>query len=160
MSSLGLSPFRIALLFEICGNISTLPALFIRPDFVLGMLVDGPHQITPAARTLTQVLGCIVATLTVPLILAWPNPKAGAAGEQQRGLRKTAYGIQGVGEALLAPLFITHYLAGSNCGWSRLALLQGAVTMAALLSLRWVFLFWKPHLLEDRAPGKGSAKTH
>ncbi|KAK4618214.1 hypothetical protein CLAFUW4_12067 [Fulvia fulva] len=159
MASLGLTPFRLALLAEILGNISSLPSLLLNPDIALHIILKSPTLITPATRVLTRIFGGVVAGLTIPLILSWPNPRSGNAGEQQRGFRKAAYLVQGTGEVFLGALFAWLWLTGEDHGVKELFLVGGTVNMAVLLGLRWVFLAWKPHLLEHTEAGEGKGKT-
>ncbi|KAF2162406.1 hypothetical protein M409DRAFT_27031 [Zasmidium cellare ATCC 36951] len=86
MSSLGLTPFKSALAFEIFANVVSLPSLLLNPDSALSLLVANPAQITPATRSLTQWFGGVVAFVTVPLILSWSEPKS--PNDAQAGFRR------------------------------------------------------------------------
>ncbi|EME40878.1 hypothetical protein DOTSEDRAFT_74435 [Dothistroma septosporum NZE10] len=159
MGSLGLTRFRTALAFEILGNFSSIPSLLFYPDIALHIILKHPSLITPATRALTRIFGGVVAGLTIPLILSWPNPKPGNAGDEQRGFRKAAYLVQGTGEVFLGALFVWMWMSGKDHGVKEGVLLAGAANMGLLLGLRWVFLVWKPHLVEHVKEGEAKAKT-
>lgn len=152
MTSLGLTPFKGALAFEIFANVISLPSLLLKPDSALAMLVKGASEITPAARTLTQWLGGFVAALTIPLILSWPDPKT--TTDSQVGFRRATYITMGAGEVVMGSLLAVQYMSGQS-GLKDNVLLFLTANMGALLAMRVVFLVYKPEWLEGM---KGSGK--
>ncbi|CZT24057.1 uncharacterized protein RCC_09774 [Ramularia collo-cygni] len=146
--------FRTAVILEILANISSIIPLILNPDFALSFLVTGPSQITPATRTLARYFGGFVATITVPLLLSIPTPAPGPAGEAQRGTRRTTYLTLGAGEVALGGLMAWAYATGADSGMTDMALLGGAMNLGAFLIMRYVFLFGKPELLEERGVKK------
>ncbi|GIZ41483.1 hypothetical protein CKM354_000478600 [Cercospora kikuchii] len=150
MASLGLTPFKAAVAFEIIANLISLPSLIWKPDHGLSFLVRGPAQITPATRTLAQWFGGLVAGLTVPLVLSYASPAPGPAGDAQRGFRRATYLALAGPEVAFVAIMGGAWFKGADVGMTETALLGGAINMTAFLVLRSVFLFWKPHLLEER----------
>ncbi|KAI5362803.1 hypothetical protein Slin15195_G101840 [Septoria linicola] len=154
MASLGLTPFKTAVALEIAGNLASLPALLLNPDYALSFLVTGPSQITPATRTLAQWFGGLVAGLTIPLLLSYPTPASGPAGDAQRGFRRATYIALAGPEVAFVALMAAAYLKGADVGITLKALLGGAANLSALVVMRAVFLFWKPHLLDEKSVKK------
>lgn len=75
-TTLGLTPFRCALAFEIFANLSALPLTLYSPSTALN-IIGSPSPNNPTAILLTQYFGAMISALTMPLILSWPNPETG-----------------------------------------------------------------------------------
>ncbi|KAM3424416.1 hypothetical protein BST61_g6421 [Cercospora zeina] len=139
-----------AIAIELLANIVSLPSLLSNPDHALSFLVRDPAQITPATRTLAQWFGGLIAGLTVPLAMSYATPAPGPAGNAQRGFRRATYLALAGPEVVFAVMMGGAWLKGADVGMKETALLGGAINMIAFAVVRSVFLFWKPHLLEER----------
>lgn len=115
-----------------------------------GSAVNQTNSIsTSPSNHLTFVSG-LVAGLTVPLVLSYASPAPGPAGDAQRGFRRATYLALAGPEVAFVAIMGGAWFKGADVGMTETALLGGAINMTAFLVLRSVFLFWKPHLLEER----------
>lgn len=146
--------FRTAVLLEILANLSSILPLIFKPSYALSFLLTSPSQITPATLTLARYFGGFVATITIPLILSLPTPAPGPAGEGQRATRRTTYLTLGAGEVFLGGLMGWLWAIGADSGMTDMALLGGALNLGALIGVRYMFLYGKPELLEERGVAK------
>lgn len=108
MSVNGVRMFRYALIAEAGMNLASVVPMLIDPSYILEWLVESPDQITPAACALTQWCGCIVAGLTVPIILSIPHtPEAPSH-------RKLLYKAFAATEVALGTAMGVQYLRGDS----------------------------------------------
>lgn len=143
----GVRMFRYALIAEATLNLASVVPMLIDPSYILSWLVESPEHITPAACALVQWSGCIVAGLTVPLILSVPHtPEAPT-------LRKITYQTYAAAELALATAMGMQYLNGDS-GLKSEALWTSGTTMAALVAVRAYFLLIKPSYMEGQANAK------
>lgn len=134
MATTGVRSFRYALIAEATLNLASVFPMLIDPSYIVSWLVESPEHITPAACSLAQWCGCIVAGLTVPLILAIPHtPEAPV-------IRKLTYQMYAAAEAALAAAMGMQYLSGDS-GLTKEALWSSMTTMAALVAVRAYFLY-------------------
>lgn len=146
--------FRTAALLEITANLTSILPLLLNPSFALSFLLTSPSQITPATLTLARYFGCFVATITVPLLLSLPTPAPGPAGEAQRATRRVTYITLAAGEVFLGGMMAWLWYVGGDSGMTDKALLGGALNLGGILVWRYVCLYGKPELLEERGVGK------
>ena len=147
MAMNGVRMFRCILLAEAGLNLASVVPMFIEPDYVLSWLVESPEHITPAACALTQWCGCIVAGLTVPLILSVPHTAEAPT------LRKLTYKMYAAAEMALAAAMAMQYLNGDS-GLKSEALRTSMTTMGALVAVRAYFLLVRPGYMEGQANAK------
>jgi hypothetical protein len=147
MAMNGVRMFRYALIGEATINLASVVPMLIDPSYILSWLVESPEHITPAACALVQWCGCIVAGLTVPLILAVPHSTDAPA------IRKATYQMYAAAEMALATAMGMQYLRG-NSGLKTEALWSSMTTMAALVVMRAYFLVVKPSYMEGQANAK------
>jgi hypothetical protein len=147
MAMNGVRMFRYALLAEAGLNLASVVPMLIDPSYILSWLVESPENVTPAACALTQWCGCIVAGLTVPLILSVPHtPEAPT-------IRKLTYRMYAAAEMGLATAMAVQYLNGDS-GLKSEALWTSMTTMVALVAVRAYFLLVKPGYMEGQANAK------
>lgn len=143
MSVPGLRAFRYALLFEAFLNLASVVPMLIDPEHILTWLFDSPDQITPAACALTQWCGCIVAGLTVPLLLSFPN------GPDAPVIRRNTYTTYAAVETAIGSLVTMQYFKGGS-GLKKEALYTSMTTMAALVAFRIYVLYVKPEYINGQ----------
>ena len=143
----GVRMFRYALITEATINLASVFPMLVDPGYILSWLVESPEHITPAACSLVQWVACIVAGLTVPLILAVPHtPEAPV-------IRKVTYQMYAAAEMALGTAIGLQYLKGDS-GLKAEALWSSMTTMAALVAVRVYFLVIKPSYMEGQANAK------
>lgn len=147
MSFNGVRMFRYALIGEATLNLASVVPMLIEPGYILSWLVKSPEQITPAACNLTQWCGCIVAGLTVPLLLSVPH------GPQAPGIRRITYITYAANEAALGAAMAMQYFSGDS-GLKQEALWTSMTTMAALVAVRGFFLFVRPSWMDAQVNAK------
>ncbi|KAL1587982.1 hypothetical protein WHR41_03324 [Cladosporium halotolerans] len=141
MSSDNTRTIRYALLIETGLNLSSVVPMLLDPSYMLRWLFKSPEDITPAACTLMQWIGCIITSLNLPLLLAVPNKTSAPA------LRRSVYMQYAAGEVALGAALAIQYFGG-NSGMRDEALLKFMGSMAASLAVRGFFLLARPDLLE------------
>jgi hypothetical protein len=147
MAMNGVRMFRYALLAEAGLNLSSVFPMLIDPSYILSWLVKSPEHITPAACSLVQWCGCIVAGITVPLLLSVPHtPEAPT-------IRKVTYQMYAAAELALGAAMAVQYLNGDS-GLKSEALWTSVTTMGALVAVRAYFLVVKPGYMEGQANAK------
>jgi hypothetical protein len=143
----GVRMFRYALVAEATLNLASVVPMLIDPAYILSWLVKSPEHVTPAACSLIQWCGCIVAGVTVPLILSVPNtPEAPV-------IRKVTYQMFAAAEMALGAAMAMQYLNGES-GLKTEALWTAMTTMASLVTVRAYFLAVKPNYMEGQANAK------
>lgn len=143
----GVRMFRYALVAEATLNLASVVPMLIDPSYILSWLVESPEHITPASCSLVQWCGCVVAGLTVPLILSVPHtPEAPT-------FRKLTYQMYAAAELALGMAMGMQYLNG-NSGLKSEALWSSMTTMAALVAVRAYFLVVNPNYMEGQANAK------
>lgn len=143
----GVRMFRYALITEATFNLASVFPMLIDPAYILSWLVKSPEHITPAACSLVQWCGCIVAGLTVPLILGVPHTPDAPA------IRKVTYQMYAAAELALGTAMGMQYLDGDS-GLKSEALWSSMTTMAALVAVRMYFLVVNPSYMEGQANAK------
>lgn len=136
----GHQAFRYALLAEAGLNLASVFPMFIDPEHVLTWLFHTPDHITPAACALTQWCGCIIAGLTLPLLLSFPN------GYDAPTIRRITYATYAAIETAIGSLVTFQYMKGNSALKSE-ALYTSMTTMGALVAVRLYFLFIKPEYM-------------
>jgi hypothetical protein len=155
MSSTGNRIFRSTLLIESAANISAIFPMVLYPEYVLSWLVRGPAQITPAAKSLTQLFGGILVLATAPLLLSYPEPASGESASNVTARRRLSYLAMGATEATLGLVTLSQYLAGDS-GMTDQALLTATATMVTFIGMRAFFLLAKPEFMEAQEITKKS----
>lgn len=143
----GVRMFRYALMAEAGMNLASVVPMLIDPRYILTWLVESPAQITPAAEAIVQWCGCIVAGLTVPIILSIPHTPDAPS------YRKLLYQTFAATEFALGAAMGVQYLRGDS-GLKSEALWSSMTTMAALVAIRTYFLVVKPNYMEGQANAK------
>ena len=143
----GARSFRYALIAEATVNLASVFPMLVDPGYILSWLVESPEHITPAACSLVQWVACIVAGLTVPLILAIPHTPDAPV------IRKVTYQMYAAAEMALGTAIGLQYLKGDS-GLKTEALWSSMTTMAALVAVRVYFLVINPGYMEGQANAK------
>ena len=149
----GVRMFRYALIAEATVNLASVFPMLVDPGYILSWLVETPEHITPAACSLVQWVGCVVAGLTVPLILAVPHtPEAPI-------IRKVTYQMYAAAEMALGTAIGMQYLKGDS-GLKTEALWSSMTTMAALVAVRVYFLVINPATWRARRTRRKCSNAH
>jgi len=130
---------RYAFALESAFNVLGAAGMLLTPRSILTFLASSPSQITPLAVSLTQWFGAVVFALTAPLILCLPNTRRAVES------RTTTYWTLAAGEGILVPLFLWQLGNGEEgSGFTRQALVMGAVQLGALVGWRLYVLLRRP----------------
>ena len=140
--------FRVALIVESIANLGMLPAFVLNPDQALSQIVANPLQVTPATRTLTAWFGGMLAALTVPLLLSFPNPAPGNAGQVQVGFRRATYMTWGAAEFIVGAIMVSQYFSTGDTGMTDEQMRMVIGNLVPFTILRVFVLAVKPHWME------------
>lgn len=135
--------FRYALLGEATLNLASVVPMFLEPEYILTWLFESPEHITPGACALTQWCGCIIAGLTLPLLLSFPN------GKDAPVIRRNTYTTYAAVELAIGVLVTFQYFKDGS-GLRSDALYTSMTTMAALVAVRMYFLFGNPEYMGEQ----------
>jgi len=137
---------RYAMAIEAAFNVLGAAGVVLAPRSILSFMASSPSQITPLAVTFTQWIGGMVVALTVPLMLCLPNTRRAVES------RTTTYWALAAGEGFLVPMFL--WQMGEESGFTRKALVAGAVQLGVLVGWRLYVLLRKPEWMGRYREGK------
>ncbi|MCJ1409938.1 hypothetical protein MMC19_004022 [Ptychographa xylographoides] len=123
--------FAVEAFFNIFGAI---PMLFTPARLLSNLTVD---PVTPLACSLTQWLGALVLSLTVPLLLCLPNTKRAVES------RPTVYWTLGAGEAAAVVVMLVQLANGGN-GFGITFLRVSILNLGGLCAWRAWVLGYRP----------------